>query len=173
MKHEQIKTLVITALFIALTCVATIVIQIPSPMSGYVNLGDCLVLLSAWLLGPWYGAAAAGLGSALADILTSYAHYAPGTLVIKAAMALAAALIFQAAKKKGANSLVPQVIGGIAAEIIMIIGYFGYAALLLGKGLAAAASIPGNIVQGIFGILAAVLLAQLLEKSHALSRLNV
>ena len=27
------------------------VVQIPSPMNGYVNLGDCFVLLSGWLLG--------------------------------------------------------------------------------------------------------------------------
>ena len=54
-----------TALFMALCCVATMVIQIPSPTQGYVNLGDCVVLLSGWLLGPWYGIAAAGIGSAL------------------------------------------------------------------------------------------------------------
>ena len=42
----------------ALVYVATSIIQIPSPVNGYVNLGDCFVLLSGWLLGPWYGAAA-------------------------------------------------------------------------------------------------------------------
>lgn len=30
----------------------------------------------------------------------------------------------------------------------MVLGYFAYASMILGKGLAAAASIPGNIVQG-------------------------
>lgn len=88
MSDSKIKKMVLTALLAALTCVATMIIQIPSPMNGYVNLGDCFVLLSGWLLGPWLGFAAGGIGSMLADIFTGYAHYAPGTLVIKGLVAL-------------------------------------------------------------------------------------
>ncbi|MGN1083913.1 MAG: ECF transporter S component, partial [Lachnospiraceae bacterium] len=80
--NSKLHKMVLTALFTALVCVATIIIQIPSPMQGYVNLGDCIILLSAWLLGPLYGFFAGGVGSALADLLTGYSHYAPGTLVI-------------------------------------------------------------------------------------------
>ena len=58
----KVKKLVFSALMAALVYAATMMIQIPSPMNGYVNLGDCFVLLSGWLLGPWYGAAAAGIG---------------------------------------------------------------------------------------------------------------
>lgn len=72
------------------------VVRIPSPMNGYVNLGDCFVLLSGWLLGPWYGGAAAGIGSMLTDLLSGYGYYAPGTFVIKGLDALVAALIFKA-----------------------------------------------------------------------------
>ena len=56
----------------ALVCVATMVIKIPSPLNGYINLGDCIVLLSGWLLSPVYGFMAAGLGSALADLFAGY-----------------------------------------------------------------------------------------------------
>lgn len=56
-------------------------------MNGFVNLGDCFVLLSGWLLGPWWGGAAGGIGSMLADLLLGYGHYAPGTLIIKGLMA--------------------------------------------------------------------------------------
>ena len=84
MNDKKIRKLVLAALLAALVCVATMVVQIPSPMQGYVNLGDCFVLLSGWLLGPWYGFAAGGIGSMLADLFLGYAHYAPGTLVIKA-----------------------------------------------------------------------------------------
>ena len=79
--------LVMTGVLMALACVATMVIQIPSPTHGYMNLGDCVVLLSGCLLGPVYGAVAGGVGSALADLLSGYAVYVPGTLVIKAVMA--------------------------------------------------------------------------------------
>lgn len=58
MRDANIKKLVLAALMAALTYVATSIVQIPSPMQGYVNLGDCIVLLSGWILGPWWGAAA-------------------------------------------------------------------------------------------------------------------
>ena len=132
----------------ALVYVATSIIQIPSPVNGYVNLGDCFVLLSGWLLGPWYGAAAAGIGSMLVDLLSGYGHYVPGTLIIKGLDALVAALIFRALGRGKTAMLV----SGIVGETIMVLGYFAYASMILGKGLAAAASIPGNIVQGIAGI---------------------
>ena len=44
--NEKIKKLVTASLLAALTCVATMIIKIPSPMKGYLNLGDCVVLLS-------------------------------------------------------------------------------------------------------------------------------
>lgn len=163
--ERSLRKLTMTALFAALCCVATMVIQIPSPMQGYVNLGDCVVLLSGWMLGPWYGLAAAGIGSAMADILLSYAHYAPGTLLIKAAMALLCGLL---ACQQEEGGFVRRVVSGVAAEAVMVAGYFGYAALLLGKGLAAAASIPGNLFQGAVGVTAAVLLYGLLEKSGSI-----
>ena len=40
MKNHRVRKLVFAALMAALTYVATMVIQIPSPMQGYVNLGD-------------------------------------------------------------------------------------------------------------------------------------
>ena len=92
-------------LFAALCTVMTLVIQIPSPMQGYVNLGDCAVLLSAWVLGPVYGGVAAGTGSMLADLFSGYAHYAPGTFLIKLCMAVAAALIFRFLRNRPASKL--------------------------------------------------------------------
>lgn len=155
MRKRKWEKLVFTSMFTALTCIATLVIQIPSPMNGYLNLGDALVLLGAWFLGPAYGAFAGGVGSMLADLLSGYAYYAPGTLVIKALVALVAALVFQALRNKVGEKGPAQIISGILGECIMIAGYFGYACLLLQKGLAAAASIPGNLVQGGVGIVAA------------------
>ena len=152
MRASRWSCLVYTALFTALTTVATLVIKVPSPMSGYVNLGDAMVLLSAWILGPVYGTAAAGIGSMLADLLSGYAYYAPGTLVIKCLMAFVAAQVFLVLKDKVKGKHFAKVVSGLLAEIIMVAGYFGYAGLILGNGLSAALSIPGNLVQGGFGI---------------------
>lgn len=161
MKSEKVLRLTQAAMFTAMTCVATMVIQVPSPMNGFVNLGDCMVLLSGFLLGPFYGVAAAGLGSMLADVISGYAHYAPGTLVIKALCALIAWFIYDKFGRRGFAA----VLGGVAAECFMVFGYFCYACLLLGRGFGAAASIPGNVVQGIFGVIAGVLLLKVVEKS--------
>ena len=73
MTHEnsaayRTRILVMTALLAALSCVATLVIRIPSPTGGYMNLGDTVVLLGAYLLGGAYGAAAGGIGPALSLI---------------------------------------------------------------------------------------------------------
>ena len=138
-------------------------------MNGFVNLGDCFVLLSGWLLGPWWGAAAGGIGSMLADLLLGYGHYAPGTLVIKGLMALVGALVFKALGKKSAAALV----SGVVSEVIMVVGYFGYAGLLLGKGIGAAASIPGNLVQGAVGLVAGFLLLQVARRIHLEEKVNV
>lgn len=59
MKQTKLRTLILAAMFAALTCVATMIIHIPSPIGGYFNLGDCMVLLSAFVLGPVWGTAAA------------------------------------------------------------------------------------------------------------------
>ena len=56
MRKQKWEKLVFTSMFTALACIATMVIQIPSPMNGYLNLGDAVVLLGAWFLGPAYGA---------------------------------------------------------------------------------------------------------------------
>ena len=169
MKDMRIRKMVFAALLAALTYVATMVVQIPSPMQGYVNLGDCCVLLSGWMLGPWWGGAAAGIGSMLTDLLNGYAHYAPGTFVIKGCMAIAAALLAKAMGNKAAG----YAVSGVVAEVIMVAGYFGYAGLLLGKGIGAAASVPGNLVQGAVGLVAGFLLLQVAHRTHLEEKIAV
>ena len=169
MSDKKIKSMVMAAVMAALTYVATTVIKIPAPTGGYVHIGDGLVLLCGWILGPWWGGAAAGIGSMLTDLLNGYAHYAPGTLVIKALDAIVAALIVKALGRKP----YAYAVGGLVGEIIMVVGYFGYAALLLGKGIGAAASIPGNLVQGAMGLVIGLVLFVLLKRSKALDKLNI
>ena len=167
MKQTKLRTLILAAMFAALTCVATMIIHIPSPIGGYFNLGDCMVLLSAFVLGPVWGTAAGGIGSMLVDLLGGYGHYAPGTLIIKGCMALVAALIVKAMKESKAS----YVISAVVSEVIMVLGYFGYASLLLGKGWGAAASIPGNLVQGAMGMVIGLVLLVVLKRSKALEKL--
>lgn len=157
------QKIVQAALIVALCCVATIIIKIPSPLKGYINLGDCVVLLAGWLLSPTYGFIAAGLGSALADLFSGYVIYAPATFIIKGTMALIAFYIFKALNKRIKNTP-SRIIGAFAAEAFMIIGYYVFEGFLYGFG-ASLVNIPSNAVQGFTGLVLGVLLIKLFDKN--------
>ena len=165
MKKELLRKQVLTAMFTALICAATMLIQIPTPMTnGYVNVGDCFVLAAGWFLGPWYGLFAGGVGSALADLISGYAHYIPGTFVIKGLMAMVAALLSRKLLAK-LPMRVGRLIGALAAELIMVSGYFLYAWAILGKAVTAAVtSIPSNLLQGTVGIVGGMMLIEILDR---------
>ncbi|MFQ9472300.1 MAG: ECF transporter S component [Oscillospiraceae bacterium] len=148
MTDKKLHRLVLAALFTALTTVMTMVIQVPSPMQGYVNLGDCGVLLSAWVLGPAWGGAAAGIGSMLADLLSGYAHYAPGTLVIKTCMAVAAALILRAFQRGPPTLWRDSWPGGQAAGTILVAGYLRLCLSAAGQGSGGSGLHPGKYRPG-------------------------
>lgn len=158
---QNIKQLVFASLLAALACVATMVLTVPSPTGGYMNLGDTVVVLSAYLLGPWWGAAAGGIGSMLADVFAGYASYAPATLIIKAVMAFLAAVLYKVLRKKDWA----LVVCAVAAEAVMVIGYWCYDGLLMGSLLGAAVGIPSNLVQAAFGLIASTALTLALKRS--------
>lgn len=168
MSHSKILRLVFTGLMTALVCVATMVIKIPTPTNGYVNLGDAFVLISGWLLGPVYGFFAAGVGSALTDLIAGYGAYVPGTLLIKGLMAVIASLLMF----KGKGGIVTRGISGFVAEVEMVLGYFLFESVVMGLGMGATASIFGNTMQGIMGLVIGLALYELLAKSGLLSKLK-
>ena len=162
MKNTKLLKTVMAALFAALVCVATMAVRIPIPATqGYANLGDAVVLLAAFFLGPIDGTLAAGIGSALADLFAGYAVYAPGTAVIKGLCALAAALLL---RQLGGRLKWAHVPAAIVGECVMVGGYFLYESAVLGYGLAAAGSVPANAVQGVVGVVAGTVLFQALRK---------
>ena len=156
MKNKTQK-IVLAALLASLTCVATMLIKIPSPLKGYLNLGDCVVLLSGWILPPMYGFFSAGIGSALADIFSGYVIYAPATFVIKGAMALIACLLYK-------KSTASKILGGVVAEIAMVTGYYVFEGFMY-VFVASAVNIPANAVQGIAGHVLGILLVRVFEKT--------
>jgi len=86
---SNLKLLIYTALMTAFVFITTSIIKIPVPFTnGYIHAGDMCIFISGILLGPWYGAFAAGVGSMFADILGGYAHWALPTLLIKGVMGL-------------------------------------------------------------------------------------
>ncbi len=132
--YTSLYIIVIAAMLAALTCVATMIIKIPSPLKGCLNMGDCVILLAGWMLNPVYGFLAAGLGSALTDLFSGYVVYAPATFVIKGLMALVTFYGFKLLHNKIGN-LPSRIITGVLAEVVMILGYFLFEGVLYGFGL--------------------------------------
>ena len=149
------QKITLSALLAALIFVATRFIQIPLPSVGYVNLGDVFVILAGWMLPGGYGFLAAGIGSALADLLSGFAIYAPVTFLIKGLMALLVGVIFKCLGKKN-NSikvLIVALLAAFIAEAIMIAGYLVYESFLYGFKTAVL-SVPFNGIQGVVGLIA-------------------
>ena len=165
---KSIQKLILASMFAALSCVATMVIQIPAP-TGYVNLGDAFVILAGFCLGPVYGFVAGGLGPALADILLGYTMYAPGTFLVKGLVAVIASLLLRVYYRKGKDpSVVRLLVCTVPAEGFMALGYFAYETVILRYGIGAAAAIPANLMQGLVGVIVSVVLFRLLYKVPAL-----
>ena len=147
--YSPSKKLAFTALFSALCCIGTVVIAIPLP-NGYFNVGDVFVLLAGWILGPFYGSVAAAVGSALADVVSGYAIYAPATAIIKGGSAFLAYMVCLFLKKifkKDSLDPIARLFSALLAETFMVIGYLLFESLLYGWG-GAVLALSGNLLQG-------------------------
>lgn len=164
MKNENLKQMTRYAVLIALTTVMTMVIHIPTPgTKGYLNLGDMVVFLAAIMLGKKGGFIVGGLGSALADILLGYSYYAPITFIVKGLEGFIAGVLLDT-KVGEKMPIIPTAIGGTW----MALGYY-IAEIFMYGGKAALASIPGNLVQGLFGAVVAIVLSTALKKAKVIN----
>ena len=159
--NNNLKKLILAALFAALSCVATMSIRIPTPgTGGYIHPGDAIVILSGVILGPVWGFLAGGIGSALSDLIGGYFVYVPITFVIKGLVALAAGLLYQKVGKNQKSRYIAVILGGVADIILVAGGYFVCEFFIYGAG--AAASIPANIIQGVGGLVISCILYPIL-----------
>ena len=144
--NKRTKKIVLTGLMIALVCLATIAIQIPVPgTNGYVNIGDTIIFMTSILFGPIPGMIAGGIGSALADILSGYTHWALFTLIIKGIEGYVVGFIISKLKTTNLNIILSTLLG----SIVMVFGYFVFGAYLSGGFGASLLSVPSNCVQGV------------------------
>jgi len=147
------KDLCIQALLIALVTVCTMVFQIPvSATQGYIHLGDSMILLIGVFFGARYGMVAGGIGSALADLLSGYAHWVPFTLIIKGLMGWLIGKIAQGAASREKFYTARNLLASVVGIVWMVVGYFIGGGILKSSFAVAATSIPENIVQGVAGM---------------------
>ena len=180
MKNTTNQKITLSAMFAAIICVVTLFIKIPIPATnGYIHPGDGFVILSGLVLGPFFGAAAAGIGGMLADVLGGYIAYAPVTFFVKAFMAVAVKLVFdkmvsvkpsafsnveETHKAQNKHDKIALFAGVLIATLINVAGYFCYEWILYKE--AALVSVIWNIVQGISGGVITFILYPLVKRIY-------
>ncbi|MDD2483468.1 MAG: ECF transporter S component [Eubacteriales bacterium] len=141
------KLLVINALFIALTLVATMFINIRLPFmgnGGLIHLGNVPLFIGAVLYGKKTGAIAGAVGMGLFDLLSGWTAWAPFTFVIVGLIGYSAGWI---AEKMKDRPLASYIAIYLTALVIKIVGYYFTEVILYGNWIAPFGSVPGNLMQ--------------------------
>lgn len=177
------KKIALTALMAALTVVGSwLRITIPVDIGGNTSfhLGNILCALSGLLLGPWLGGLAAGMGSAIYDIVfyPMYISECWITFLTKACYGLMAGLVIRCGGKDWGyvRAVLGALAGAVAYAVLYLAKTYFYGGLLLG-GLtpdAAWASVilklPATIFNGavavIFAPILAIAIRKALDKQH-------
>lgn len=139
---QQTKKLTTVALMSAMVFVVTWMIRIPLPFlsGGYLNFGDVMIYICAYLLGGPQASIAAAVGSGLADLAAGAAVYILPTFIIKGIMGFLAGVISR--KQNFRNYMISCVAGGA----FMTAGYAVFEYLFFDAAYALAA-LPFNTMQ--------------------------
>jgi uncharacterized membrane protein len=161
-KYLTPKTMALLALFSAIVAVATWAIHIPIPAtSGILNFGDTIIFIAAGLLGPISAMIAGAVGSALGDVLSGAAQFAPWTFVIKGIEGLIAGLLVKAIRSdlKAGRGTILYFLSFLVAGLWMVAGYFGAEYVIFGLDWAPPiGELPFNLVQaGISAVIGGIL----------------
>lgn len=186
-KKSTISTrkIVFTALMAALTVAGSALrITIPVDIAGTTSfhLGNIMCALGGILLGPWYGALSAGLGSAIYDMMNPlYISEAWITFLTKAAYGLAAGLVIRCGKQPWtyARATAATVAGAITYAALYLLKTCFYSGMLL-KGLTLEAAaltvvtkLPATTFNAVVAIIFAPILANAIRKALEANRLTL
>ncbi len=153
------RTLALTGVMTAIIFILTRAVQVPTPVGGYIHLGDAGVLFTSFAFGPIVGAIAGALGTALADVTSPYAQWAPFTLVIHGLMGLLAGTIVRRGDK-----LQHLLVACVGAGIVLVAGYFVAGLVLV--GMEAALEIGPNVSQIIGGAIVSIPLYYAVRRAY-------
>ncbi|MEE1038583.1 MAG: ECF transporter S component [Eubacterium sp.] len=147
MRNSTTKTLVINSLFIALTLVATMFINIRLPImgnGGLIHLGNVPLFIAAFVFGKRTGAIAGAFGMGMFDILSGWTAWAPFTFIVVGSMGWAAGMISEKFTEKRTLGYVLSI---FTALVIKIVGYYFAEVILYHNWIVPLGSIPGNVMQ--------------------------
>lgn len=159
MKQNQTKNIVVAALGICLVYIATIMIQIPNGLHGYLNFGDGIILFFSAFTTPLFSFCIGAIGSSMADITSGYASYALFTFFIKGVEGYLSTKIFTKTNK--------MIISFLISSLWMVLGYFIADSFINQSVWLALLAVPVNIVQAIAGIFISSILHPIINKIHS------
>jgi uncharacterized membrane protein len=135
----------------AVIYVLTRMVQIPTPIGGYVHLGDAAIFFASFAFGPWVGGIAGGLGTALADITSGYAQWALFSFLVHGLQGWVVGAMAQGVGASGDSREWYRMLAAIGVgSVIVVGGYYIAGSFLMGMG-AAVSEIPANIFQALSG----------------------
>ncbi len=162
MKKDSVALkIALIAILTAVVTVFTMIVKIPTA-KGYLHLGDVAICFVSYTLGPITGLICGGLGTALADIISGYASWAPISFVVHGVEGLAIGLIVY----NGSMAFWKKIVAGVVTIVIVAGGYFLLSGLFLTGFEAALAEIPGNIGQSGLGVVLGLTLSEAVKKAY-------
>ncbi len=139
-RRVKLQFIALSGVFAALIFAGT-QLRVPTGI-GYINLGDAVILVTSYLLGP-YAFFASAIGSAIADLVAGYPIYVFPTFVIKGLMGFVAGRMMS---RSSNPKLLMRIFAGLFAEAIMELGYFVFEVFVYGFAAAAGSLFP-NLIQ--------------------------
>ena len=160
MKDQKIRLMCIAGIFTAIVFVFTAYLHIPSH-TVYTHVRDGFIYLAACMLPLPYAMFVGAGGALLADCLTGYAIWAPGSIIIKTV----AVLFFS--RKSARIISIRNLLALIPAWAVCIGGYYLYEALITGNFVAPLSGIPGYITQSVLSSILFVVAGLAMDKLNA------
>ncbi len=158
---NSVRRMTLTGIMAALTFVATAFIHINIPAStGYVNLGDAVILFTAVFIDPFAGALAGIIGAVLGDLYLGAGMYVPFTIFAKLFEAVVAGYLFKAIKNKKAQSL------AIPVGALLIVPVYALAYWIFGGWSLVLASSPFDLIQVAVSSAVSIALVLVLRKTR-------
>ena len=184
-RKSTILKICITAVMAVLVWISSdlLEIQIPSIMGvDRFHLGNVMCALSGILLGPWWGFLAAGVGSALFDLMNpAFITDVPITFITKGLYGLIAGLVFFKVFRRKSNyaaEVVSALCGAVTYIVLYLSKKFFLDSLLLagmdaaGAWLVVISKIPSSLFNGIVAVVFAPVLGVALNKALKRARLD-
>lgn len=164
--RQKTLDLMITSMLIALVFVSTVFLNIRLPIAangGLVHLGTAMLFIASILFGPKKGALAGAIGMGLFDMIGGWLLWTPITVVARSLQGYIVGKIAWFNGHKG-GSMTLNIIGTIVSIPFMVAVYYIGESFIYGNWITPLLSIPGDLVQNVFGIVIAIPICVALKK---------